>query len=526
LDVSIYQRAFRPEVGAGLFTRNRLVAGVLALIALLLVVLIAHDVFFPPAPSTVASRTAAVTRGTVRSAVSGTGTVVPAAQQNVSFGVAGTLAEIDVKVGDRVTAGQVLAKLDPTTFQQALDQANNSAQQAQATLNNTVNGNAVQQAQHALAAAQQALTDAQAQAGLTNQIDASTLANDQSQFNTDNAAAATACDNKPPQDPNCVSAQARVQQDQQKIFGDQNKLALDQLQSQHSINQATASVTTAQDALNSQTIQRPNTIASQQAALANAQLAVQTAQRNLDSTTLTAPISGTVNSIGAQVGEAVSAGSAGTAQSPGSTAPQPSSSGATSASGASAASGAGGGSSSFMVLGSVAGLQVVAPFAEADAARLQSSQQASLTFDAVTGLSLPAHVLAVATASSVISNVTNYYATLILDRLDQRLRSGMTANAQVVVSQAAGVLTLPNSAISRVGGSSFVNLLRPDGRTQARQPVETGTVGDSTTEIVSGLNERDRVVLPQLRTPSQQGTTRAPTGGNLGGGGGLRGGGG
>src|SRR5207302_5507592 len=132
-------------------------------------------------------------------------------------------------------------------------------------------------------------------------------------------------------------------------------------------------------------------------------------------------------------------------------------------SGASGASG-GAGSTSFMVLGNVAGLQVVAPFAEADAARLQSSQQASVTFDAVTGLSLPAHVLAVATASSVISNVTNYYATLILDRLDQRLRSGMTANAQVVVSQAAGVLTLPNSAISRVGGSSFVNLLRPHGR--------------------------------------------------------------
>jgi multidrug efflux pump subunit AcrA (membrane-fusion protein) len=509
LGVSIYQRAFRPEVGAGLFTRGRIVAGVLALIALLLVVLIAHDVFFPPAPSTVASRATAVTRGTVRSAVSGTGTVVPAAQQNVSFGVAGTLAEIDVKVGDRVTAGQALAKLDLTTFQQALDQAGNSVQQAQATLNNTLSSNAVPQAQHALAAAQQSLADAQAQASLTSQIDATTLANDQSQFNVDHAAGDT----------------AKEQQDQQKILSDQNKLALDQLQGQHSINQATASVTTAQDALNSQTIQRPNTIASQQAALANAQLVVQTAQRNLDSTTLTAPISGTVNAIGAQVGEAVSAGSAGTAQSPGSTAPQPSSSGATS--GASGASGASSGSSSFMVLGNVAGLQVVAPFAEADAARLQSSQQASVTFDAVTGLSLPAHVLAIATASSVISNVTNYYATLILDRIDQRLKAGMTANAQVVVSQAAGVLTLPNSAISRVGGSSFVNLLRPDGRTMARQPVETGTVGDSTTEIVSGLNEGDRVVLPQLRTPSQQGTTRVPTGGNLGGGGGgLRAGGG
>src|SRR5256886_12235836 len=47
-----------------------------------------------------------------------------------------------------------------------------------------------------------------------------------------------------------------------------------------------------QDALNSQTIQRPNTIAQQQAQVSSAQAQVLLAQTNLNSTTLTAPTDG------------------------------------------------------------------------------------------------------------------------------------------------------------------------------------------------------------------------------------------
>jgi hypothetical protein len=98
----------------------------------------------------------------------------------------------------------------------------------------------------------------------------------------------------------------------------------------------------------------------------------------------------------------------------------------------------------------------------------------------------------------------------------------MTANASVVVQNAQSVLTLPNSVISRIGTASFVTLLARDGKTQTRQPVQTGAVGDTTTEITGGLNEGDRVVRPQLRT-----TTGTAGGAGAGGGrGGLGGGGG
>jgi HlyD family secretion protein len=499
-------------VGAGLFTRERIVPLALGLLALLLAFLIVHDVLFPASTTAGAVNTVAVTTGNVQSAVTGTGTVVPAQQQNLGFGEAGTLAEVDVKVGDHVARGQTLAKLDTTLLQQALQQAQNGLTTSQANYDNTLDSNALTQAQHSLAQAQQSLSDTQAQVNLVNQQDQQTLTTDQNQLSADQTKAAGVDCSATPTPTICT----QVNQDNAKITQDNNKIATDQLSGQRSINQANNTVTNAQDSLNSQTIQRPNTIASQQASLSNAQLAVQTAQRNLDQATLAAPFDGVIQSINGIVGETVSAGGGATAQSPGSIAPQPSSSGSTTGT---TGGGASSGSAGFMVESNVSGLEVVAPFAEADASRLAANQQATVTFDAVTGLTLRAHVLAVATSATVVSNVTNYSATLVLDQLDPRLKSGMTANANVVVQSVQGVLTLPNSVITRIGGAAFVTLLSRDGKTRTRQPVQTGTVGDTYTEIVSGLNAGDRVVRPSLTSSSgASGGAR----GTLGGGGGVR----
>jgi HlyD family secretion protein len=546
--LTVSQRALEHQGGAGLLTRGRMLPIVLGLIAVLLALLIVHDVFFPPAPAGAAVNTATVTMGNVQSAVSGTGTVVPAQQQNLNFGQSGTLAELDVKVGDHVTKGQVVARLDPTQLQQALQQAQNSLTQAQATLSSTVNGNAVTQAQHNLAAAQQTLGDTRAQVNLTGQQDASTLAQDQNQLDNVDAPAlaqaqrnladfnaANPADNcsspAPPQqctqlNSAITQAQNAVNQDNVKILADQNRIATDQLSGQRSIDQATATVTTAQDNLDGQTITRPNTIASQQAAVSTAQLQVQTAQRNLDMATLTAPFDGTVQSINGVVGEPVSSGGGSTSLAPGSSAPQPSSSGASGGgaggAGSTGSTGTGassGGSSVFMVLGDVSAMQVVAPFAEADASRLAVNQQATVTFDAVSGVTLPAHVLAVASTATVVSNVTNYYATLVLDQIDSRLKSGMTANANVTVQSATNVLTVPNSVITRIGGAAFVTLLGRDGK-QTRVPVQTGAAGDTFTEIRGGLNVGDRVVRPQLRAGTTGAAGAAGGRGAFGGGGG------
>ena len=272
-----------------------------------------------------------------------------------------------------------------------------------------------------------------------------------------------------------------------------------------------------------------------QATLAGDQQAVQTAQQNLQDTTLTAPMSGTVLTLDNQVGDSVGSGGSSSSSAAASSSSSSSASGAGAAGGSNGgSSGSSGGSSSgggaFLSLGNLAAMQVVAPFAEADASKVKPDQAASVTFDAISNLTLAAHVVAVAASASTTSNVVNYNVTLALDSIDQRLKAGMTANASVIVSQASNVLTVPNSAITHIGNAAYVTVLSSNGKTRTRIPIQTGTVGDSSTEVTSGLVQGERVVLPQLRTSTATGTTgtgRGFGGGAVlgGGGGGGRGGG-
>ena len=468
----------------------------LGLVAILLLGLIARDTVFAQ-PAAAPLRTATADRGTVTSAVSGTGSLVPAGRMNVNFKLAGTLTEVDVKVGDKVTAGAVLARIDSSTQQASLAQAEASLASAQANLHATespVTAAQLAQLQHQLSAAQQSYNDTVASVNAQNQADATTVANDQAKVNTD-------CPNG-----------LQCSQDRAQLANDQNKQNMDALSGQSRINAAAQQITSARDNLTVQSQVKPNSVSAAQAQVSSAQAQVQSAELALNETTLTAPTSGVIVSINGVPGESVAGGGSGaTAQAPGSLAPQPSSSPA---------------ATGFMVIDDNSSYIAVMPFAETDAARLAANQIASLTFDAIPNLTISGHVLGISPSATVVSNVVDYYVSFVLNRTDPRLREGMTANVSVVVAQADNAVRVPNAAVHTTGGTTMVTVLT-NGQ-QVPTEVVTGVVGDTYTEIKAGLNEGDRVVLPALRTSA--GTTT--NGGNLirggggFGGGGIRGGGG
>ncbi|WP_329086821.1 efflux RND transporter periplasmic adaptor subunit [Streptosporangium sp. NBC_01469] len=70
-----------------------------------------------------AVRTVPVTRATVSASVSASGTVASARARSLAFGSNGTVEKIYVKVGEKVTAGQILARLDDDSAQESLDAA-------------------------------------------------------------------------------------------------------------------------------------------------------------------------------------------------------------------------------------------------------------------------------------------------------------------------------------------------------------------------------------------------------------------
>lgn len=84
--------------------------------------------------STTTSVAASLT--TIQQSVSGSGTLTPTVQEDVSFAVSGTVTSVDVAVGDTVTAGQQLATVDTLQLNAALLQAKAELASAQASLSN------------------------------------------------------------------------------------------------------------------------------------------------------------------------------------------------------------------------------------------------------------------------------------------------------------------------------------------------------------------------------------------------------
>jgi multidrug efflux pump subunit AcrA (membrane-fusion protein) len=222
------------------------------------------------------------------------------------------------------------------------------------------------------------------------------------------------------------------------------------------------------------------------------------------STTLTAPVAGVVTAVDGSVGSTVSG--TGSTVSRGA---------AASSSSGSAAAGLGGngssgssGSSAFISLDSLSQLEVVSGFAEADATRLAAGDPATISFPALPDVEVAGRVVGVSSTSTVVSNVVTYDVTIALVNPPPEVKEGMTANIDVVVETRRNVLELPTAAITTNGTVSTVELLVKGEPVVTR--VQTGIVGNSTTEIVSGLRRGDVVVVP---TVSVSAASTTPTGG-------------
>jgi len=489
----------------------------------------------PPRPNTVP-----VQRTSITSGVSATGSLTAITEQNVGFTAGGQLTAVNVKVGDRVTAGQVLATIDPFAAQQALDQARGQLRTQQANLDRLNNSPLVSGSQDTLDQAQKILQKTKAQADAQNDaaetaVDNARRALSQAKKQLDKAedAARAACSSvsavsvassgsslttstKAPAMPAmptvpttgsssaaCTSAQAAVTSAKSGVVTAQNNL--DAAKQQQDVTEesgrlavanAQQGVVSAQNALDQASSDRPSNISAQAGQVTAAQAAVDTAQRNLDDTTLRAPVDGTVSAVNGTVGEFVGASTGTSALAPGTDATLPGTNGVASAAAAqAAATPTRPGGTQFLVLDNVDEFQVVTAYNESDAAAIAPGQKVRLTFDAVPDLEITGSVLSVSPTATAISGVISYYVTVVLPKGDPRLKSGMTAQAEVLTKEIPGVLAVPSAAVRTQNGTSVVTVLDPNG-TQRTVTVQTGATGDGKTQILSGVTEGQQVVLP------------------------------
>jgi len=135
---------------------------------------------------------------------------------------------------------------------------------------------------------------------------------------------------------------------------------------------------------------------------------------------------------------------------------------------------------------------------EVDIVNVKLGQDVRLKFDAIQDLALTGKVTQINSVGTTESNVVNFTVRVQFDKDDERVKSGMSVTANIVVSSKKGVTTLPNSSIISDAGKSYVQVKSSESTPQAANKRVEVTIGESDdvyTEILSGVTAEDKVVL-------------------------------
>lgn len=139
------------------------------------------------------------------------------------------------------------------------------------------------------------------------------------------------------------------------------------------------------------------------------------------------------------------------------------------------------------------GLEIKANVPEIDIGKIGVGNPVTITVDAFPGETFKGKVVFIDPAETVIDGVVNFEITIIFDTDDSRMKSGLTANLIIEAKKKENVIFIPQYAIISRDGKNYVQ------KVQGKDIVETeiklglkGTNGSS--EVVSGLSAGDSVV--------------------------------
>lgn len=249
---------------------------------------------------------------------------------------------------------------------------------------------------------------------------------------------------------------------------------------------------TSLDSLNTAKSTLDNAKAEMEAIEANtkqAEIEVNTAETNVGYTKITAPMDGTVISVPVSEGQTVNANQ---------TTP------------------------TIVTIADLSKMKIKPEISEGDITKVKAGQEVSFTilsdsqtvYHSVIDSVVPANTTtsdssstssSISSSSSSTTSAIYYYANVLIDNPDRTLRIGMTTENNIKIANAKDVLLVSNMAIQKRDGKSFVNVLNDKNQPEQRE-VETGIQNDFQTEIKSGLNEGEKVIVSQVANGEKVGS--------------------
>jgi HlyD family secretion protein len=148
---------------------------------------------------------------------------------------------------------------------------------------------------------------------------------------------------------------------------------------------------------------------------------------------------------------------------------------------------------------------------EIDVPKITIGDKATVTLDAYPDKTFTGKVVSIDTVGSVTSGVTTYPTVIKLDTDTTTILPNMAVSANIITSRKNDVLMVPTSSVQQsTDGSSYVQVMKNGKVSQVT--VETGLSSDTQTEIISGLSEGNTVVTATIKasTASTTSTTTSP----------------
>ncbi len=140
-------------------------------------------------------------------------------------------------------------------------------------------------------------------------------------------------------------------------------------------------------------------------------------------------------------------------------------------------------------------LQIEVSVSESDVLSVSLGQPTRIVLDGFADKVFTGKVKEIASKEAIFQGKNVYRVLVAFDNQTQvpaTIRTG--ADVSFVLQAKENVLLVPSNAVQLDGATQYVNILR-DGKAE-RVPVQVGANGNNQTEIISGLNEGEQVLLP------------------------------
>jgi RND family efflux transporter MFP subunit len=157
---------------------------------------------------------------------------------------------------------------------------------------------------------------------------------------------------------------------------------------------------------------------------------------------------------------------------------------------------------------------------EIDAAKVKVGQNAILTFDALPDLKIKGKVIEISATGTKEQGVVSYDIKISLEEENKDIKPDMSVDAEIIVDKKANVLLVPSAAVKKDKGGNYVeivknykldkkNLFKPVAIPQnliEKRYIKTGISNDEYTEILEDLNEGEIIVVKTINPQASQTT--------------------